>query len=186
MLGQLQFHRKASQAFLRNLLVLLSLWLVEIAYKSKRTICGISIIYMLYGFLRLPWVISFLDKRLCRASLAAFFAAQRKTSQDPAGRSGRSGNQAGPPAAQTGLHPVPDCLLEYFFNVFHFIPPALPSVQFNLAFYVVGLFPTTQSLLTPPCPGEKELMFVGVSSCTSLSLLCRTSLGQEYFVTLCA
>lgn len=123
---------------------------------------------MLYGFLRLPWVLSFLDKRLCRASLAAFFAAQRKTSQDPAGRSGRSSNQAGPPAAQTGLHPVPDCLLEYFFNVFHSILPALPSVQFNLAFSVVGLFPTTQSLPTPPCTGEKELMFVDVCSCTCL------------------
>lgn len=93
--------------------------------------------YVLYDFLRLAWVIFSLYRRPCCAPFT-IFVAQRKASQTPAGRSSSGSNQAGPPAAQTGLYPVPDWLLEYFLNIFHFIPSAPSSVLFHLAPSVLG------------------------------------------------
>lgn len=144
--------------------------------------------YMLYDCLRLTWVISFLDRRLCCAPCTAFFCGSEEASQTPAGRSSSRSNQAGPPAAQTGLYPVPDCLLEYFLSIFHFIPPPFSPVLFHLAFLCwFGFFHSfTWSLPTPPCSWEKELMFVRVSSCIFIFSLYRTSSGQEYVTTLCA
>lgn len=70
--------------------------------------------------------------------LLLLVVVQQKARQTPAG--GSSSSQAGRPAAQTGLHPVPDCLLENFLSIFNFIPPSLSPVLFHLAFSVVGLF----------------------------------------------
>lgn len=87
---------------------------------------------MLCDFLRLIWEISFLDRRLCGllSVFSFFFFPHRKASQTPAGRSRSRSNQA-------GLYYVPLNLLDYFLNIFHFIPPVLSSVlSFTLSFLV--------------------------------------------------